>query len=211
MLSRVPARTNKPIALPMVDARPRERGDAAANRRRILEAARQLLADREPEALTMDAVAREAGVGKGTIFRRFGDRAGLAEALVDEDMRDLQDRLLHGPPPLGPGAPATERLEAFVTELLRHYVANLPIALLAATELEHRSSLVLGALLMHTRILVREIDPRLEEDVIARMVLGAIAPPVLYDLQQRDADHKHLEASALALLRGLTQPGQPEP
>jgi AcrR family transcriptional regulator len=53
----------------------------------------------------MDAVAAEAGVGKGTLFRRFGDRAGLAVALLDERERDLQAAVLSGPPPLGPGAP----------------------------------------------------------------------------------------------------------
>jgi AcrR family transcriptional regulator len=200
----VSAVTRTPIALPMADERPRERGDAAANRRRILEAARALLSDPGADDLTMDALACAAAVGKGTIFRRFGDRAGLAEALVDDDMRDLQDRLLHGPPPLGPGAPAAERLEAFVTELLRHYVENLPIALLAAAELEGRGTL-LGALRLHVRILVHEIDPRLDAEVIAGMILGAIAPAVINDLSERGTDRAELEASALALLRGLTR------
>src|SRR5919206_2593 len=85
-----------------------------------------------PGRLTMDAVACEARVGKGTIFRRFGDRDGLAGALLDADMRAFQDGFLHGPPPLGPGAPARERLEAFVVGLLRHLASHLNVPLLAA-------------------------------------------------------------------------------
>src|SRR5512142_2083782 len=54
-----------------------------------------------------------AGVGKGTIFRRFGNKAGLAVALLDTRERELQEAILHGPPPLGPGAGSAARLTAF--------------------------------------------------------------------------------------------------
>jgi AcrR family transcriptional regulator len=52
-------------------------------------------------------------VGKGTLFRRFGDRAGLARAVISEYESQLQDDLIRGEPPLGPGAPPLERLLAF--------------------------------------------------------------------------------------------------
>src|SRR6185503_2851668 len=91
-----------PIPLPMAGER-RERADATANRNRILCAARRLLAEHGVEALTMQAVASAAGVGKGTVFHRFGDRDGLTGALIDEYMRAFQDEFLHGAPPLGPG------------------------------------------------------------------------------------------------------------
>jgi len=97
-------------------ARP-ERADAARNRARVLAAARRLFAERGVEAVTMEEVAREAGVAKGTVFHRFGDRAGLALALLDEHERELQDRILRGPPPLGPGAPPRDRLLAFLAAL----------------------------------------------------------------------------------------------
>jgi AcrR family transcriptional regulator len=87
-------------------------------RERILCAARALLAEHGADALTMQAVATAAGVGKGTVFHRFGDRDGLTQELLDEYMHNFQDAFLHGPPPLGPGAPAAERLEAFVVELV---------------------------------------------------------------------------------------------
>ncbi len=69
--------------LPVSDPGPPERGDAARNRARVLEAASRLFDEQGVEAVTMDAVACAAGVGKGTLFRRFGDRAGLCLALLD--------------------------------------------------------------------------------------------------------------------------------
>lgn len=96
---------------------PEERADAARNRRAVLEAFERLCARDGIEHVSMDAVAAEAGVGKGTIYRRFGDRAGLALALLSEDERTLQDAVLRGGSPLGPGAPAVERSVAFVRAL----------------------------------------------------------------------------------------------
>ncbi len=95
---------------------PRERGDAARNRALLLEAARRLVAKRGADAVTMDDVAAAAGVGKGTLFRRFGSRAGLMMVLLDEDERASQQAFLFGPPPLGPDAPPLDRLVAFGRE-----------------------------------------------------------------------------------------------
>jgi AcrR family transcriptional regulator len=104
--------------LPVSPARA-ERGDAARNRLLLLDAARRLIAERGADAVTMDDIANAAGVGKGTVFRRFGSRAGLMMVLLDEDERVSQQAFLFGPPPLGPDAPPTERLVAFGRERLR--------------------------------------------------------------------------------------------
>src|SRR5215213_11921910 len=98
--------------LPVAGSTP-ERADAARNRLKILKAAERLAARHGIEHVSMDMLAEEAGVGKGTIFRRFGDRAGLARALLDERERNFQEEFMHGRPPLGPGAPPAERLRAF--------------------------------------------------------------------------------------------------
>ena len=90
----------------------RERGDAARNRALLLDAGRRLVAERGADAVTMDDIAA-AGVGKGTVFRRFGSRAGLMTVLLDEDERALQQAFLFGPPPLGPDAPPLDRVAAF--------------------------------------------------------------------------------------------------
>src|SRR6185437_13849757 len=102
--------------LAVTDQPPQERGDAARNRTLLLDAARRLIAERGPDAVTMDDVAAAAGVGKGTLFRRFGSRAGLMMVLLDEDERASQQAFLFGPPPLGPDAPPLDRLLAFGRE-----------------------------------------------------------------------------------------------
>jgi AcrR family transcriptional regulator len=102
---------DRPGELPA--ASPPERGDAARNRVLLLDAARRLIAERGTDAVTMDDIAAAAGVGKGTVFRRFGSRAGLMMVLLDEDERASQQAFLFGPPPLGPDAPPLDRLLAF--------------------------------------------------------------------------------------------------
>jgi AcrR family transcriptional regulator len=99
--------------LPLLGEERPERSDAAENRRKVLAAAEALFDRCGPANVTMDAVAAEAGVGKGTLFRRFGDRASLARAVISAHESAFQDELIRGAPPLGPGAPARERLTAF--------------------------------------------------------------------------------------------------
>ncbi|RMI35376.1 TetR/AcrR family transcriptional regulator [Nocardia stercoris] len=94
-------------------ADPCERGDAARNRRLLLDAAQALVRELGADAVTMDAVAKRAGVGKGTVFRRFGSRAGLMLSLLDHSDRQLQAAYMFGPPPLGPDAPPVDRLIAY--------------------------------------------------------------------------------------------------
>ncbi|PTR31782.1 TetR family transcriptional regulator [Rhodococcus sp. OK519] len=103
---------NSPL-LPLVDAEIPERCDAARNRKLLLDAAARLVAERGVDAVTMEAVAAQAGVGKGTVFRRFGSRPGLMNALLDHTERELQNAFMFGPAPLGPGAPPLVRLIAF--------------------------------------------------------------------------------------------------
>src|SRR4051794_5860077 len=99
--------------LPLIEQAPPERADAVRNRARILAAARRLFADRGVSCVSMDEIAAEAGVGKGTLFRRFGSRAALALALLSEHETCFQEGFIRGAPPLGPGAPPLERLIAF--------------------------------------------------------------------------------------------------
>jgi polyketide synthase 12 len=94
--------------------RPRaERADAARNRLHLLAVAREMLASHDADKLTMDGLAEQAGLGKGTVFRRFGSRAGIFRALLNEDEYEFQRQLLSGPAPLGPGAEPLERLIAY--------------------------------------------------------------------------------------------------
>jgi AcrR family transcriptional regulator len=109
----------------------RERADARRNRVRILQAAAELIDKQGFEAVRIEDIAARAGVAKGTVFHRFGNRAGLAVALLDERERQLQDRLLTGPPPLGPGAPPAERLVAFLGALIDFTDENLDLLIVS--------------------------------------------------------------------------------
>src|SRR5215467_8301633 len=112
---------------------PKERADAARNRAAVLQAARQLFAEQGVAAVSMDQVAAAAGVGKGTLFRRFGDKSGLAAALLDARERDLQEAILQGPPPLGPGALARDRLAAFADAYLSYLLEHLDLVRMSET------------------------------------------------------------------------------
>ena len=105
--------STEPQPLPLLGGPPPERRDAARNRERLLDAATALVERCGPRAVTMDAVASAAGVGKGTVFRRFQSREGLMAAVLDHSEAEWQALVLSGPPPLGPGADAWDRLLAF--------------------------------------------------------------------------------------------------
>ncbi|MFE3541584.1 TetR/AcrR family transcriptional regulator [Nocardia sp. NPDC059177] len=103
-----------PIGQPLPGAaEPVERADAARNRALLLDAAQQLVREHGVDGLTMDALAKRAGVGKGTVFRRFGNRTGLMLALLDHSEQKFQAGFMFGPPPLGPDAHPVDRLIAF--------------------------------------------------------------------------------------------------
>ncbi|NUP50554.1 MAG: TetR/AcrR family transcriptional regulator [Catenulispora sp.] len=119
--------------LPLLDQPPRERADAARNRALVLQAAWRLYTSGGVEALTTDAVAQEAGVGKGTVYRRFRDKSGLVSALLDDKEKELQLAMISGPAPLGPDAPPTERRIAFVHAYLDYVQSHLDLLLASET------------------------------------------------------------------------------
>jgi AcrR family transcriptional regulator len=125
--------TTQPQPLKLAGGTACERADAARNRQRILAAAARLIDERGVERVSMEAIADAAGVGKGTLFRRFGDRVGLMHSLIDERERELQEEMIRGEPPLGPGAPAVERIVAFGRRVLEHIDVNGDIVLAAET------------------------------------------------------------------------------
>ena len=170
-----------PMALPT--ARP-ERADAALNRQRILAAAESLFAGRGIEQVSMQDVAREACVGVGTLYRRFGDRAGLALALLDEHERQFQDEVFRGLPPLGPGAPAGERLVAFG----RGYLAFLDghAELIAAAQLTGIPDAgPFQVYRTHMALLLREAAPDMDVEYATETLLHALAASLHLHLRRR--------------------------
>ncbi|MFI6731499.1 TetR/AcrR family transcriptional regulator [Nonomuraea sp. NPDC050451] len=163
----------------------KERADAARNREKVLAAAARLFAEKGVEAVSMDAVAAEAGVGKGTLFRRFGDKSGLAVALLDARERDLQQRILSGPPPLGPSAPAPERLTAFVAAYLDYLFAHLDLVRMSETA-SPGARYRIGAYRFwhrHVAILLAEARPGCDADPLSHALLAAMGAEAAAALQ----------------------------
>ncbi|EDY59691.1 MULTISPECIES: TetR/AcrR family transcriptional regulator [Streptomyces] len=97
----------------------KSRKDAVRNREAVLTAADTLFAGREsPGDVTMADIAEAAGVGKGTLFRAFGDRAGLLRALYEARLDPIREAVESGPPPLGPATPPGTRAIALLDALL---------------------------------------------------------------------------------------------
>lgn len=184
------SRAGKPNQLPILGQAPppaEERADAARNRSKILDAARRLLAKRPISEICMDELAAAAGVGKGTLYRRFADRASLCRALLDSDSVDLQNRVLAG---LGlPAlAPWLERIDVLFDALFDFAVRN--CALLAeahafergqhgrfehpAHEWQRRTT----ALYLKSAIKAKEIAP-LDPELTADFLLASLDPDLI--------------------------------
>jgi AcrR family transcriptional regulator len=177
--------------LPLAGQR-RERADAARNRERILAAARRLIADKGVREVSLEQIAAEAGVGRATLFRRFPDRASLLRALLDEHERALQDAILGGPPPLGPGAPPARRLMAFAAALLDLTVEHREFLLGAETTapLARMRTGAYAAWHLHLSALLAETRPDADPAVLADLILG------LYDAELQDHLHAQRDPRA---------------
>ena len=170
-------------ALPL-GSPPTERADAVRNRRHLLATAREMLAEQcGADGLTMDGLAERAGLGKGTVFRRFGTRAGIFQALLEDDERAFQEQVLAGPPPLGPGAPAVDRLIAYGQARIAFMIRNREIA---RASLDGRQPIPAGAETPMSRTHIRMLLGQLRLDgadleMLAIQLTAALdGPPLLY-------------------------------
>lgn len=171
-------------SLPIAGQHPPERADAARNRVRILAAARELLATRTPCDVSIDEIAVAAGVGKGTIYRRFGDRGRLMQALLDEREAAFQAAVLSGAPPLGPGTAAEQRLQAFLCALVDQLeevgdlLAEVETGQLWWTSPPQRFRR------LHVRVLLAEARPDLDADPLAEALLAALTAETYHHLRR---------------------------
>ncbi|XVQ08130.1 TetR/AcrR family transcriptional regulator [Spirillospora sp. CA-255316] len=193
-----------------------ERADAAQNRRKILAAAADLLASRGVEALSMDEVAKAAGVGVGTVYRRFRDRAGLVYAVLDDREREFQEAFLRGAPPLGPGAPGTpdappaERIRAFLHALADRTEAQSELLEMAETDsADARFRDGWYALYQsHLATLIGRIRPDADAPYLADALLAPLAANLFrYQRHVRGMPLDRIKAGLDALLDGIREPG----
>jgi AcrR family transcriptional regulator len=140
------------------------RRDAERNRQRILAAARTVFAERGLAA-TMDEIAVEAGVGVGTVYRRFPEKELLIEALFDDQLTEivaLAEAAQADPDPW-------HGLVSFLQSTLDRQCANRGLKeLLLGSSRGHAH---------HTRAR-EQIAPRLEQVVARAQAAGALRPDV---------------------------------
>ncbi|MDV6263950.1 TetR/AcrR family transcriptional regulator [Rhodococcoides yunnanense] len=162
-----------------------ERVDAARNRALLLNSAAALIAERGVDCVSIDAVAAKAGVGKGTVFRRFGSRSGLMHALLNRFEEELQEGFLFGPAPLGPGAPPSERIVAFGVARLEFIRDHGDILREAESSVGTRYASSYSVYVMHVAMLLRQAQVHGDYRLLADSLLASLdASLVLY--QKRD-------------------------
>ncbi|MGW3622487.1 TetR/AcrR family transcriptional regulator [Streptomyces sp. NPDC000880] len=175
-------RTALPLGAPRV-----ERADAVRNRLHLLATAREMLAEQGADKLTMDGLAERAGLGKGTVFRRFRTRAGIFQALLDDE-KAFQEQVLSGPPPLGPGAAPLDRLIAYGRARVGFLIGHREIARAA---LNGSQPVPAGAETplswTHIRMLLAQIDLGTADlDVLTVQLTAALDGPLLLYLSASD-------------------------
>lgn len=170
------------------------RADAKRNQGRVLTAARELLTRGGVGGLSMAEVAEAAGVGVGTVYRRFGDRAGLLLAVMNQREAELQAAVRVGDPPLGPGAPPAERVVAFLTAYADILEDFGEVMAAAEAKMDHHRRFRTGpyhAHWTHLHQLIREADPEADADFLADTLLQPLTGAVF--VQQRRGDGFELE------------------
>jgi AcrR family transcriptional regulator len=184
----------------------RERADAARNRRAILAATEDLLTRYRPDEVTIDQVAAAAGVGKGTVFHRFGNRTGLMLALMRQRALGLADAVANDPPPLGPGAPSRERLLAFLSAVVDVVGRNKGLLAALGQALPPRSHdedhPVYTFWHDHIGTLIAEQRPDLDAPLLADLLLaGLVAEPILRLLERGETER--LKQALRVLAEGI--------
>jgi AcrR family transcriptional regulator len=186
----------------------RERADAARNRRAILRATEELLTRYRPGEISMEQVALAAGVGKGTVFHRFGSRTGLMVALMQERALALGEAVTTGPPPLGPGAPPRERLFAFLDAVVEVVGRNkgLLAALGQTVTTSHQPDDHPVYRLWHGHItaLIQEERPDLDCPVLAHILLAALPNDAVIRLLEQ-GEGARLAAALRTIAAGLLE------
>lgn len=195
--------------LPVVGQPSPERADAARNRRALLAAAQTILTEHGIDALSMDRVAAQARVGIGTVYRRFGDRAGLAYALLDDTEQRFQAAFLYGPPPLGPGAPPVTRIRAFLHAYVDRLETDVELHSLAETKspTSRHSSGAYRTARVHLVALLTMAVPAADVAYLADALLATLgAGLLLHQRRERGFSADRIKAGLDHLLTAVVAP-----
>ncbi|WP_051162264.1 TetR/AcrR family transcriptional regulator [Nocardia brevicatena] len=181
-----------------------ERADAARNRAKILAAAAELLTTRDPRTVTMDDIAKAAGVGRGTLYRRYPDTGAIALALLDKHERVIQEQLLGGAPPLGPGAPPAERLAAFYAVMVELLDAHADLVLGAESGGARFATGAYGFWEAHVRALLVEAGVA-SPDSLVDTLLAPLAAEVYRHQRERGLSSAQITAALTGLAHAVIE------
>jgi polyketide synthase 12 len=161
----------------------------------LLATAREMLAEQGVDKLTMDGLAERANLGKGTVFRRFGTRAGIFQALLDDDERAFQEQVMSGPPPLGPGATPLDRLIAYGRARIAFQLGHYDIARAALDGTQPIPAGEGTISRVHIRMLLGQMHlDATDLDVLAVQLSAALEGPFLLYLSVSDLTEAALQS-----------------
>lgn len=174
-----------------------ERRDASENRARILAVAQQLFDEKGVANVTMADIAAAAGVGKGTLYRRFANKGELCLSLMDENLRGHQEEMLALLQRLaGEKTRYVERLQRFlrhVAAFTDHHMAMLYEVQMAGITPALPGfdppyfgfqQMTVGGLLRGAQA-AGEIGPTLDVEMLTDLLLAPLAPPYFRYLRER--------------------------
>jgi AcrR family transcriptional regulator len=195
-----------------------ERADAAANRQQVLVAARHLFEQRGVEQVTMDEIARAAGVGKGTLYRRYPDKAALVLELMDACFVNFERETLEELETSSASISAIDQLHAFLDRLIGWTEEHTPwLGVIAdQSNSSHRGSGRCGPIYrwLHGVVdyLLRQAassgEVRIDDTVyVADVILSAVDVD-LYVFQRRERQYspEQIRAGLHQLVEGLRSP-----
>lgn len=113
------------------DSQSPTRSDAIQNRALLIETAHRLFEAFGVEAVSMSQIAREAGVGKGTLYRHFENKLELCQALLDAAQRDLQERTFEV---LRSDLSPYNQLTWFLEQVTIYITSNIDLLLVGSSE-----------------------------------------------------------------------------
>lgn len=205
------------IQLGVIDSAQRhERADAAANRRLILDAAQQLFEAHGVAAVNMADIAQAAGVGKGTLYRRFNSKAEICLALMDSQLQAFQNEMLAEMQRMtAVGLARLDQLAFFLDRLVYFTEAHAPLLceaqradLLAADgenlQLPHFWQHMTVSALLQTAVAAGELPEGLDVVYLADALLAPLKADLFrFQREARGFTPARISAGLRTLLRGL--------
>ena len=196
-----------------------ERVDAAANRQLILATAEDLFAEQGVEAVTMADIAQAAGVGKGTLYRRYANKPELCLALMHEQMLAFQNGVLARLREFAASdTPAWRQLDFFLDALVHFTDSHLPLlcevqrAGLLSTGHDHESPYIWQHMtikgLLNAAVQSGELSPEVDVEYTADALLAPLGATLFrFQREERGFSLERISAGLQGMARGVFRDG----